>query len=195
MKKVDIASYMPFTHENFDLISRMLNVANQQDANKFEGILTKTLIYMNAVDYISSHLIENLSAINSLVLQEELNGTIYQYYQEHRSKSLGKLIEQLNQYEFPNKKDFIEDLGSFVKLRNRYAHNLMKLKPKEIESADKDFSTLFEVAQRLMNTYDRIVKAIRNDWKDYLLNLRERDIPKVDPSSDEHLKSADKVEN
>jgi hypothetical protein len=171
MKKLDIESYIPFEHENFLLIENVIKIAQNQTNDGLESALTSILIYMNAVDYLSTHVLKNLSIINYLLVQHELNGSIYLSIQDHKDKPLGSIIFELEKYEFPGKKEFIEDLRSFLILRNKYAHNLLKLTEENIKKVDHEIKELIEIAKRILNTYDRIVKGMVIIWNNYKLSL------------------------
>ncbi len=75
MKK-NISNYVPFEHENLDYKKKILEVARDQD-NSLQGVLTSTLIFINAIDYIASHLLENLKIINHLITHREMGGVVF----------------------------------------------------------------------------------------------------------------------
>ncbi len=72
----DLNTYIPFVHDNFDFKKGVIELARKQP-NTFEGIHTATLIYVNSIDYISRHLLENLLHMTYLVTHYELSAIVF----------------------------------------------------------------------------------------------------------------------
>lgn len=168
-----IFKYTPFQHDNLSYIKNVLDIARVQKYETLDGALTATLIYMNAVDYISSHLLENLIKIDSLLTNHHMNGIVFRNDQKLSHLPLKKVIDELNRYEFPMKTEFIEDLNKFKDMRNPIAHNLLSLRQEQITngSADAMLFGIRDVAERLMDKYDTIVRGVWDEWYSYLYRI------------------------
>jgi len=163
----DVYSFIPFTHENFDYVKRVVQLARDSRNKGAEGTLAASLIYMNAVDYIASHLLDNFNNIEYLITYQELKATIFKKEIRNRGVPLGKLINELEQFEFPDKTAFITDLQTFNRYRINLAHNLMRLNPQQIEQIDPDISVFWETAERLFDRYDTIIQNITIIFESY----------------------------
>ncbi len=179
------STYVPFRHDNFEYTKNIIELARKQrDSNTVEGSLAAALIYVNAVEYVSKHVLENLSEIVQMVSNESTNGGIYLCSSGKADMPLGKLLPILENYEFPNKRLFIDDLKLFKPLREKLAHQLLRLTKEEVEKIDDELNELKEIAERILNHYDTTVKGITENWNNYC--------SRTDPSSSEE--NRDKTE-
>jgi len=167
--KTAIFSYIPFQHNNFDYIKGVIKIARDQKIDTIEGVLTSTLIYMNAIDYISAHLMENLVEIDCLITNYELGGVVFRNDYVRKNVELGKIIDELDRYDFPDKKYFLDDLKIFKNKRNKIAHRLLSLTQKELDGEiDEDLKILRSTAEELLAKYDIIVKGVSGSWGNYI---------------------------
>lgn len=169
MKK-DIGSYVPFAHDNFEFKKNVIDLARKQPAT-FEGIHTATLIYVNAVDYIAQHLLENLMHMTYLITHSALNGTAFYNHIKPRKDALGKTMSELNKYDFPDKADFMSGLKDFSEIRNKLVHNLLSLNTEQINKISDDFSQIKLLSEALLNKYDTITNGINVAWVAYVTRL------------------------
>lgn len=169
MKK-DIGSYIPFIHENFEFKKGVIELARKQPQT-FEGIHVATLIYVNAIDYIAQHLLEHLMYMTYLLTNKEFNCVIFYSQVKPDNVSLGNTMRELNKYEFPDKKDFMEGLNEFVSIRNRLLHNLLSLSSEEIAKLSDDFTKIKELGDGLLTRYDSVTEGIKGAWYAYLSRL------------------------
>ena len=169
MKKT-IGSFIPFLHDNFQFKRNVIDLARKQPQT-FEGIHTATLIYVNAVDYIALHLLENLRYITYLVTNNELNDIIFFSNVKKDGIPLGKVMYELEKYEFPDKNDFMSGLTEFGKIRNKLVHNLLSLTPDEINKISDDFEEIKKLSEALLNRYDIMVKGMSSIWINYVNKL------------------------
>ncbi len=165
---VTLLTYVPFQHENYAYIISVLEIARKQDITKLEGLLTSTLIYINAVDYIAYHLLKNLILIDVLITNNELNGIVFRNQEGSKGKPLQRLIEELQRYEFPMKNSFLNDLNDFKNMRNTVAHDLLALKQEQLPKADKDLFQIRITGEKLLDQYDTIVRGIKANWRIYV---------------------------
>jgi len=163
----DIYTYIPFVHKNFNYVKTIIQMARDSRSKGAEGTLAASLIYMNAIDYIAAHLLENFKAIEYLITYQELNATIFKNIEENPAIPLGRLIGELEKFEFPDKNAFIADLGIFNKCRTKLAHNLLRLNPSDIESIDPEIADFWNTAERLFNRYDLITRNIAVIFDNY----------------------------
>lgn len=168
---MDIVNWVPFQHENLDYKQKILQIAKNRDNTKLEHILTATLIYVNAVDYIASHLLTNLRQITYYVLHTELNASIFYENKKNTGLSLGKTVGKLKSYEFPDKDTFLEELERFKYLRDRYVHNFLLIPPEELEKKfGIELTELYSLGESLLTRYDSIVRGILTTWDAYKKN-------------------------
>lgn len=183
--KTDISQFIPFYHENFEFKKNLIQAARDQDKSNISGMLSATLIYVNTVDYLAQHALENLRTIVYLTTYTELNATIfYSGNNERKDEPLGSTIEKLKNYDFPDKESFIQDLADFNELRNKYVHNFLKIEssdPAEIEKADKELWKVINISERIITKYDKIVQGIKDSWTSYLQRLNSRNQLTVPP--------------
>ncbi|MCL5113684.1 MAG: hypothetical protein M1372_00740 [Patescibacteria group bacterium] len=176
--KTDIAQFIPFYHENFEFKKSLIKAARDQDKSNISGMLSATLIYANTVDYLAFHILENLRTIVYLTTYTELNATIfYAGSNERKDEPLGNIVEKLKNYDFPDKKDMIQDLSDFNELRKKYVHNFLKIDSSnslELDKADKELLEIIKISERIITRYDKIVQGIRDSWSAYTDRLNRR---------------------
>lgn len=171
MKKT-LNTYIPFEHENFEYKKRIIDIAREQGAD-LQGVLTSTLIFVNAVDYIASHLLENLLIMSHLITHHALNATVFMSYPEYqKGLPLGEITKLLKRFEFPDKTEFISELSSFNDLRVKYIHRLLSSPPEDIvDKIDNELASLRTLGESLLGRYDTITKGMSDAWFSYLRRL------------------------
>lgn len=173
--KIDIFQYKPFEHNNLPIKQNVLQLARNQNKTTVEGVLTSSLVYINTVDYIASHLLDNLDKITYLVAYNEMNSVVFMNPDSRdKGQPLGRIIIYLKVYEFPGKQDFIEELTSFNRIRIKVVHNLLSLTPDELQKIDASLADLAGIAERIIQKYDTIVRGITNAWNSYVYTVSVR---------------------
>ena len=193
MKK-NISSYVPFWHENFEFKKLVIDLARKQPPT-FEGIHVAALIYVNAVDYIAQHLLEHLMNMTYLATNHEFNCVMFFDVVKPEHVSLGNTIRELNKYEFPDKKDFMEGLNEFVTIRNRLLHNLLTLSPEEVNKLNDDFQKIKDLGEGLLIKYDTITNGIKGAWVVYINKLSSVDKSAVNIAKEENKKTQEESKN
>lgn len=171
---MDLESFEPFKHKDFTLVNGFISHARSDEQSPADKTLTNVLIFMNAVDYVASHLLNNLYTMTFLVTNFETNGVIYQKQKTIEKLTLGQMINRLSEFEFPNKSIFIQELRKFSRLRNAYAHRLLSLTETEKTKIDKDVHDMITTAERILNCYDLIAQGMLQNWKLYKLQIGNR---------------------
>lgn len=171
--KTDISAYWPFVHENFDYLKSAIELGRSIDNNGPEGRLASALLYVNAIDYVAGHILQNLKTIAYLTTLTELS-IVFRKDLDIDDKPLGWIICELKKYEFPDKEDFIIDLTSFNKLRKNIIHNLLKNKNNNLTDVDKDLNDLRVISERILSRYDTIVEGVRIVWSGYTDRINKR---------------------
>lgn len=184
----DISQFIPFLHDNFEFKQNLIKLAREQDKGDIGGILTATLIYVNTVDYLASHVLENLRKIVYLTTYTEHNAKLfYSGKNERTDETLGYTIEKLKNYDFPDREGFIDDLCKFNQLRNKYVHNFLKLdasNPEEVNKGNNELAEVIKISERIITKYDRISQGIREDWANYVENLNKRQGLTIPPAGE-----------
>jgi len=158
-----IGTYTPFLHDNFEYKKYVIDLARKQ-APTFEGIHVATLIYVNAIDYIAQHILEHLTKITYISTYHRFNGVVFRVNKFSKGQPLGLVMRQLDNYEFPDKNEFMRLLKQFKTTRNRILHNLLSLTQSELKHLDKDFNDIRETAEELLSRYDAITRGITSAW-------------------------------
>jgi len=162
----NIHQFIPFQHENAEVKNNIIELARAQDRTKAEGALTATLIYTNVVDYLAKHLLENLYKMSSIYLFKQFGGVFHPDFSKKRtSLPIGQLQAELKNFTFPQKRDFLELLQEFKKLRNQAMHNLMQLDPNDAtKNIDADLARIAELAEDLLAKYNVISSGLITIW-------------------------------
>ncbi len=160
-------NFIPFDHGDLESKNQLIAFARAKDKNKVEEILAATVIYTNLIDYLARHLLENLQQMCS-ISNYKVFGTVF-YYDPSGKKmniSLGNIIRELEQFGFPDKSNFLKELGSFSEIRNRITHDLMKLNLKSnTNQFDQDLEKIGKSAEEILSKYNSIVVGITVIWQ------------------------------
>lgn len=190
MKRPTINTYQPFFNDNYALMKNMLEMARTQDLSSVQGQFTATLIYVNAIDSIATHIVNNLSKMVFLITQYETGSILFREFKESKGANLGNHIENLEKYEFPNKGDFIEELNSFNALRKKIVHNLLSRPSEELMSnIDRELQELRETAERIFSLSDLLAQGLTNTWVSYVMKISQGETPDPNVKVPEDLKS------
>jgi hypothetical protein len=171
--KIGINSYSPFQDQNYQNASAFIKFAREAKDKSPEGKLASALIHTNAIDYLAGNVLQNLKIISYLTTYNELHSVFYIDI-ELDKKPLGDKINNLQRFEFPDKKSFIEDLVCFNSIRIKVIHNLLRYSQADMSNLDKDFNEFIDISERLMSRYDSIVMGIKNMWQTYYISWASR---------------------
>ena len=162
----NIYNYKPFEHENVDFKNNIINNARSQDKTKVEGVFTAVLIYTNLVDYLAKHLLVNLHKMISIYTFQRLGGVVYfDGSAKNTNLPIGELQRELKNFEFPTKKEFLDCLEEFKKIRNQVMHNLMQLDPNDkTQKFDNDLKRIGEMAEDILLKYNAIANGLTTIW-------------------------------
>jgi len=185
MKNI-IAEHTPFEHENLEYINNSLNLARQQRASdNLEGMMSATLIYTNLVEYLADNLLQNLHHAVHLASSRDFQATFFMKNQDTIKKGppkpLGKLVESLGRYEFPDSSGFLNLLEKFGKNRNNIFHGLLKTPKEKLGDVDNDFVALHDTAEEILNKYNLITSGMTTVWTGFVarhqtsLSIAEKD--------------------
>ena len=126
-----------------------------------EEKLTAILLFSNHVEYIATDILKNLRRMIKTSTYENFNGVIsWPAKEDVKKTTLGGSIAILQEFNFPDKEDFIKSLSEFNKKRNKLIHHLLEapsIESFELESMIKDFDNIFF-------RYSNIRKEISNKW-------------------------------
>jgi len=183
----NIYNFTPFEHENVDFKNNIINAARNQDQTKVEGALAAVLIYVNLVDYLARHLLENLLKMISIQGFRAFGGVMFFDGSRQRTNiSLGGICAELQSFEFPSKTDFLDSLKEFNKLRNHVMHNLMQLDPNDrTGQIDKDVVRIKQLAEDVLNKYNTICLGLTGAWN-------QANSPRTQPGSSTASSADDK---
>lgn len=171
----NIFEYIPFEHDNIEYVNNLINFArNQKQANSPESILAAAVIYTNLVEYLVTHLLKNIKHILHLISYHQMQEIMFILdIKEGHPKNLGLLKNELINYEFPDKNQFIILLTNFGDARNRLFHRLFdKQTQEDINKIDLDIIEMQNSAEEILNKYNVISTGITTSWQKYVnLNL------------------------
>lgn len=162
----DPNAFVPFTHENLESKNQLIAFARSKDKTKVEEILAATLIYANLVDYLAQNLLENLHSMCSISTYKSFGAVFYFDPSNKRTSiSLGKVINELESYHFPDQVNFLKELSNFSKTRNRTMHELMKLNLSETTNQfDQDLASISKSAESILTMFNTIVTGMTAIW-------------------------------
>ncbi|HRH31866.1 MAG TPA: hypothetical protein PLK06_00920, partial [bacterium] len=162
----DVKTFVPFNHEKAEIKNSLIEIARKQDRATVEGALAATMIYANLVDYLGGHLLENLRRMISIYTFQKFGGVFHADYSKAETNiPLGKLIKELQSFEFPQKNDFIAQLKGFSKLRNRVMHELMKLDTSDpTQDMDTDITRIAQFAEQILEKYNVLTTGVAAIW-------------------------------
>ncbi|EKD43245.1 MAG: hypothetical protein ACD_72C00396G0006 [uncultured bacterium] len=165
--QIDINNFQPFQHDKQESKNQLINFARTQDVSKVEGVFTATLIYTNLVDYLAKHLLENLRKMVCIDTYKRFGGVFYYDPNNQRiNLSLGELCNNLDHFDFPDKKDLMENLRKFSKLRNQIMHNLMQLDlTNNAAQFEQDLKNVSALAEEVLLKYNIIVRGVTTVWQ------------------------------
>lgn len=167
MKNI-LQDYIPFEHDNLDYINGLITFAREQKTKDTpESVIASAVIYANLVEYLVIHLLRNVRHMIYLVSYFQLQGIFFYKSSEKKfsSKTLGQLKIELENYEFPDKVEFIKILDKFNNSRNNLLHRLMEKKTEEeINKLDKDIIAIQENAEEILQKYNVISQGLQSIW-------------------------------
>ena len=163
----NIPFYEPFQHENLEVKNNIIISARGQDRKKIEGAFTAILIYANLVDYLVSTLLDNLQRMITIDSFNRFGGIFYfDGSVKKTNRPLGFLIRELEPLEFPGKKDFMDCLVRFNKLRNPIMHELMKRDPNDAaKNLDREVDNFVNTAEDILARFNTITAGILVAWR------------------------------
>lgn len=167
MKNI-LQEYIPFEHDNVNYINGLIAFAREKGKSKeTENIIASSVIYANLVEYLASHLLKNMRHMMYLLSYFQMNGVLFVKSDEKKSgsKTLGQLKNELENYEFPDKQDFVKLLEKFNTARISLIHKIMDVKnEQEINKVDNDLSEIQAKAEEILQKYNVIIQGIQNAW-------------------------------
>lgn len=163
----DINTFIPFQHENHDAKNQLLNLARSQ-GTELQGIFTSVLIYTNLVDYLAKNVLDNLRKMISIFSYKSFGATFcYDPSQKRIDISLGELRKELDSFNFPDKKEFLDCLNEFSRSRNRIMHNLMQIdlnNESTTSQFNNDLTKISQLAEQILTKYNIIIQGITTAW-------------------------------
>lgn len=180
MKNI-LQEYIPFEHDNVNYINGLIAFAREKgNSNTSENIIASSVIYANLVEYLAGHLLKNIIHMMYLLSYFQMNGVLFIKSDGRKtgSKTLGQLKNELENYEFPDKTDFIKLVEKFNTARVSLIHKIMDAKnEQEINKVDANLAEIQSKAEEILQKYNVIVRGIQNAW---LINTevsREKEQP------------------
>lgn len=173
--------YKPFTHEGIDAIRAILEIARKQP-DDFNGSHVKVLIFINAIDYVAKNLLINLQRMTFILTQNEFNSIFFYINEksEDLDEPLGTLIKKLDRFAFPDKDNFILGLKKFSEYRNKCIHNMFsRVGTNKAREVDEAMNSIPELAEKILFSYDSIVRGVRNEWENYRIKFNNTNYPQV----------------
>lgn len=141
--------------------------------------MAAVLIYVNAVDYLVSNLLKDMQLITNEVTKKELGAIVFFEDTKRKEEPLGRLIEHLRKYSFPDKKGFIDNLHRFNSLRKKMVHQLSDLTEEDRSNIDGEINTLFELSEDIFNQYDNILQGIVTAWRTYIAKYEPQTMAEI----------------
>lgn len=167
MKNI-LQEYIPFEHDNLEYINNLIAFARSQKSKKTsEGAIASVVIYSNLAEYLAGNLVKNMRHMIYLVSYFQLQGILFIKSTEEKSnpKTLGQLKNDLSNYEFPDKGDFLKLINELNIKRNNLLHRLMTPKnEKGINELDTDIEIMQIKAEEMLQKYNVITEGLKSIW-------------------------------
>lgn len=190
MKNV-VEEFIPFEHQNLEYINGSLNLARQQrQSGTAEGMMAATVIYTNLVEYLATNLLSNLDQMIFLLSYHGFNGVFFvkskTTKQKRPPRTLGQLSSALDNFEFPDNKDFLSLLQRFSSTRNIIFHRLLAVSQEELNKGvvDQQFTDLHNLAEEILDKYNTITRGISTTW--YSVTSPQQ---KQEPQTEEQIRA------
>ncbi|MBI2098522.1 MAG: hypothetical protein HYT49_02570 [Candidatus Wildermuthbacteria bacterium] len=159
------SDFEPIGHTDIDLLNESLKKAREYArGDTSEEKLTAILLLVNHVEYVASDILRNLHRMIKVGTYEKFNGVISWPISEcMKKKTLGGMIADLQEFNFPDREEFIRCLSAFNKKRNKLMHRLLEspsLEVSALEAIIQDFDNIFHryrsIKQELLTKWPRI---------------------------------------
>ncbi len=146
--------FSPVGHDDIEKLNASLEQARKFSTGNNQEKLATVLILVNHVEYLTKNILKNLKRMIKISAYISYNGTIFwptKEFKNTRNKdidkfTLGEIKEELNQFNFPDKEDFLRYLNIFNQKRISLVHELLDqslVKDLQIEEVLNIFNNIF----------------------------------------------------
>lgn len=150
-------------HEKIELLNKTLDEAQRDIENTDkQKKISAILVFANHVEYLTRDILKNLMRMIKISAYQRFNGSIFWPDPETNlgNYPLGRLIELLRCFSFPDKSQFLKHLSNFNEMRIKFIHRLLEEAP-----IDENVARL--IKENFNNIFDRykiIRKEIEDKW-------------------------------
>jgi len=156
--------FEPIKHKDLKFLQNNLDKARSDiTKSKKEQKLSAVLSFVNHAEYITRDLLRNLRRMTKITMYQNFERSFFWPVDEEKglkSISLGKAISKLEEFSFPDKKEFIELLKKLNKKRIKLIHKMLD-EPMIINDLSDKIQDDFE---NIFVRYRAIQDAMREKW-------------------------------
>lgn len=152
-QKKDNKVFVPLTHEDVDTKNSLLNTARELASKEgIENVISSTMIYAGMTEYLAQHLLSNLRYFAYDTTHANSGAIMYIDQRNKRQrKGLGETIENLKDYEFPDKKKVLNLLIDFNRSRTHFFHEFVAINDSNVSEYQDDIQTIAKCTEELVN--------------------------------------------
>ncbi len=163
-KKKPKKIFLPFTHQDLELKNGLLQYARDLKAQVgFENQLASGFIYASFTEYLGDHLLENLRYFIHKGTYNQYAGILFiDETTTNDQLTLGKIIEKLEKYSFPDKDGVLELFMEICHARNNIFHNFANSDKSGLEKIiSEDLITIQNKTEELLDKVNVIYVGLQ----------------------------------
>lgn len=155
--------FLPPQHKNLETLNDTLEFARKcVGSQNVQDHLTAVLIFTNQVEYMLRDILLKLRRMTRTAMYKVTNAVFFWPSSvKLRNMTIGALVKNLEEFNFPDKEGFLRDATQFNAIRNGRVHNML-LSKDMISKADLE--TMAELFENIFSRYDNIDDAIIRAW-------------------------------
>jgi len=160
--------FLPVEHNDVEKLNESLEKAVSLSSGSNQDKFVTVLILANHVEYLAKDILKDLRRMIRISAYNSYNGTIFWPTKEFfntKNKDIekfmfGEIIEELNQFNFPDKEDFLKCLSQFNKKRIPLIHKLLDQNLVE----NLQIQEILNIFNNIFSRYKVISTELRKKW-------------------------------
>lgn len=155
-------------HNDIGKLNASLEQAIKFSTGDNQQKLAAVLIFANHIEYLSRDILKNLRRMVKISTYQSYNGTIFWPTNELKNTKdkkidklmMGEIQEELKQFNFPDKENFLKNLGNFNQKIILLIHKLLEQDLVE----DLQIQEILSIFNNIFKRYKTILGEFKNKW-------------------------------